>query len=276
MYDLNIVLVNWKAKRDIDACLESLFRDLENSGLKTIIQVVDNSNNRDGIKEIIEKKFPEVRYLDSGGNIGFGRAQNLALKKEKARFYLPLNPDVYFKKRGRVIERLINILEKENEIGMIAPKLLNTDGSVQYSCCRFPGPLDQIGRRMNWDEKNKKFKKRIDHYLMKDFNHDEKAPVDWIMGSFMLVKNEVVEEIGFFDDRFFMYFEDCDWCRRVWRGGWKVFYYPEVEIIHKHKRDSAKEKPLKSIVKNPIARVHLKSWFKYFWKWGIKKDKFGI
>ncbi|MCD4693929.1 glycosyltransferase family 2 protein [bacterium] len=276
MYDLNIVIVNWKAKRDIESCLISLFRDLENSNLNFIVQVVDNSENRDGIKELISKKFPEVKYLDSGGNIGFGRAQNLGLISEEARFYLPLNPDIYFKKEGGAIKKLIDVLEQRSEVGMLAPRLLNSDGSVQYSCCRFPGLLDQIGRRMNWDEKNKKFKEKINYYLIKNFNHNKKVSVDWIMGSFMLVKNEVVREVGFFDDRFFMYFEDCDWCRRVWKGGWQVFYCPEVEIIHKHKRDSATEKPFLAIFKNSIARAHLKSWFKYFKKWGIKKDRFGI
>ncbi len=274
MLDLNIVIVNWKAKGDIEKCLKSLFWDLEDSGLKFVVQVVDNSENCDGIKEMLEENFPEVKYLDSGGNIGFGRAQNMALKKQEAKYYLPLNPDIYFKNKGS-IEKLIKKLEFEPKKGLVAPKLLNPDGSVQLSCCRFPGFLDQIARRMNWDKKFKFFQKRVDEYLMRDFNHQESVPVDWVMGSFMLLRGEVARELGFFDERFFMYFEDCDWCRRIWEKGWQVYYQADVEVFHGHRRDSATHNPFKSIFNNPIARTHLKSWLKYFLKWGFKKKRFG-
>ena len=273
--DLNIVIVNWKAKEDIRRCLESLFWDLEGSGLDFLVQVVDNSGNRDGIKEMLGEEFPKVRYWDSGGNIGFGKAQNLALKKEEARYYLPLNPDIYFTENRGAIKELIKVLEKREKIGMIAPKLLNSDGSLQHSCCRFPGFLDQIARRLGWDQKSKFFKKRVDKYLMRDFDHKQSAAVDWVMGSFILIRGQAAQEAGFFDERFFMYFEDCDLCRRFWEKDWKVYYYPEVQVQHGHRRDSASENPFKSIFKNSIARTHLKSWLKYFFKWGFRKKRFG-
>lgn len=276
MVDINAVIVNWKMKEDIDKCLDSFFNDLGEGRLKAVVHVVDNSRNSDGIKEMIREKYPEVEYIDPGGNIGFGKAQNLGFARHRASFYLALNPDCEFPSGERVLERMVGSMQEDPEMGMAGPKLLNLDGSLQYSCCRFPAFLDQIGRRLGWDKRSKRFRKRVDHYLMRDFDHERTVPVDWIMGSFMLVKREVAEKVGFFDDRFFMYFEDCDWCRRVWRAGWKVYYLHDIRVKHGHRRDSAESRAWKSILTNPITRVHIKSWLKYFWKWGLRKEHYGV
>ncbi|MFW5888496.1 MAG: glycosyltransferase family 2 protein [Patescibacteria group bacterium] len=275
MHDINIAIVNWKAKQEIDICLESLFEDIKGSGLQAVVHVVDNSQNADGIKELLKEKYPGVRYIDPGGNIGFGKAQNLAFQKEEARFYLSLNPDIEFLPGRSTIKRMLEFLHKNKKVGLVAPKLLNPDKSIQYSCCRFPGFLDQIARRLDFEKKSKYFKKRVDHYLMKDFDHEQTVPVDWVIGSFMLIKKEAADQVGFFDDRFFMYFEDCDWCRRVWEKGYQIYYIHDTSVIHAHHRDSADGSPIRSLFKNPIARVHLKSWLKYFWKWGIRRKPYG-
>jgi hypothetical protein len=275
MYDLNIVIVNWKARAEIDVCLESLFEDIKDAGLQVVVHVVDNSRNADGIQGLLQEKYPDVRYVDPEDNIGFGKAQNLALGKEEARFYLPLNPDIEFLPGQNTIRKLVDFLKQNSKAGLVAPKLLNPDKSIQYSCCRFPAFGDQVARRMGLDKKFKYFKKRVDRYLMRDFDHEQTVPVDWVMGSFMLVKREVVDKIGFFDEGYFMYFEDCDWCRRVWRGGWSVYYVHDIAVKHAHHRDSANVSIFASLFKNPITRVHLRSWFKYFWKWGLKREHYG-
>ncbi|HMB65479.1 MAG TPA: glycosyltransferase family 2 protein [Patescibacteria group bacterium] len=276
MVDINTVIVNWKMKEDIDKCLASFFNDLGESRLKVVVHVVDNSQNQDGIKELLDEKYPQVKYIDAGGNVGFGRAQNLGLKRQEANFYLSLNPDCEFPVGERVLERMVEFLEADPEIGMAGPKLLNSDGGLQYSCYRFPAFLDQIGRRLGWDKRSKRFRQKVDHYLMKDFDHRSDVPVDWLMGSFIFVKMEVVNKIGFFDDRFFMYFEDCDWCRRVWRAGWKVYYVHNIQVKHGHRRGSAQDRAWKSILTNPITRIHIKSWLKYFGKWGLRKEHRGV
>ncbi len=276
MVDINTVIVNWKMKEDIDRCLASFFQDINNSNLSVVVYVVDNSQNHDGIKQFLQAKYPQVEYIDPGKNLGFGKAQNLGFKKSKARFYLSLNPDCVFIEGKRAVERAVNFLRNNPEAGMVGPKLLNNDGSLQYSCYRFPSFWDQIGKRLDWDKKSKYFQERVGYYLMKDFDHERTEPVDWIMGSFILIKQEAAEEIGFYDDRFFMYFEDCDWCRRAWNAGWKVYYIHDIKVRHGHRRDSAEDRVWKSIFNNPITRVHLRSWLKYFWKWGLKKEHFGI
>lgn len=277
MRDINITIVNWKARDDIIQCLSTLFYDLEHSGLDAVVHVVDNSNNCDGIKEYLEKNFPQVKYINTKGNLGFGSAQNIGLKAESARFYLPLNPDIKFISNKPILKELMDWLKKNPAAGIVGPKLLNEDSSIQESCCRFYNFFDPIIRRFELDKKYSWAKRRVDNYLMRDFDHQKTVPVDWIMGSFMLVKNEAVEDIGFFDDRFFMYFEDCDWCRTAWRRGWQVYYYADAHAVHAHRRDSANDfSAWKAVLSNPVARMHIKSWFQYFWKWRFKREHYGI
>ena len=275
MIDINIVIVNYRMGEDVDICLSSIFRELEGGDLKIAIYVMDNSQNVDGIKKMIEKKYSKVKYIDSGGNIGFGAAQNIGLKKEKAKYYLVLNPDVEFIEGQNTLVRMIEFMRANKEVGIAGPKNLNIDGSVQLSCARNFGIFDQIARRLELDKKSKYFKRKVDSYLMRDFAHDRTVDVDWIIGSFMFVRAELFEKIGYFDDRFFMYFEDCDICRRSWEDGFRVKYIHDIIVKHKHKRDSAGEHPFISPLVNRVTRIHLKSWFKYTLKWGIKKKRFG-
>lgn len=272
MHDINIVIVNKRMKSDICRCLDSLFYDLKTSNLSAIVQVVDNSNNIDGIKEVLGENYPQVNYINPGKNLGFGRAQNLGLKKIPAKYYLPLNPDIEFLPGSQTLEKMVNFMENNPKVGLAGPKLLNFDGTVQLSCCRFPRLFDQFFRRLNY---KKVFKKRVDYYLMQDFTHDKTAPVDWVIGSFMLIRNKLAEQIGFFDEKYFMYFEDCDLCRRAWQAGWQVYYNSETIVKHGHRRDSA-DKSIFMSAFNPLSWVHLKSWLRYFMKWGIKNVHYGI
>jgi hypothetical protein len=273
--DINITIVNWKMKDDIDRCLASLYADTKDSGLNVVVHVVDNSENVDGVKELLEEKYPEVNYINPGKNLGFGKAQNLGFSKVRARFYLALNPDTEFIDGSNTLRRMTEFMDKNIEVGIAGPKLLNPDGTVQYSCCRFPAFFDQIARRLKLDKKFPYFKKRVDYYLMRDFNHNKTVPVDWVIGSFIFARAELVEKTGFFDERYFMYFEDCDWCRKAWRAGFKVFYLHDIILKHGHRRKSADVSAWLAIFKNPIARTHIKSWLKYFMKWGLKNEHYG-
>lgn len=276
MLDINIVIVNYKTKNDLDACLASLLVEIEDLDLKVVVHVMDNSANADGAKDLIEEKYKKVIYMDCGGNIGFGAAQNMGFENKQAKYYIALNPDVEFISGQETLLRIFDFMEKNPQAGIAGPKNLNVDGSIQYSCCRNFGVFDQIIRRLGLDKRNKKFKKRVDYYLMKDFSHEETVPVDWVIGSFMMLRGELFEKIGFFDDRYFMYFEDCDLSRKSWEDGYKVIYIHDIIVRHKHKRDSAEENPFLSIFKNKVARIHLKSWIKYHLKWGLRKKRFGI
>ena len=202
MKDINITIVNWKMKDDIDRCLVSLFQDVKESELDVVVHVVDNSGNQDGIKEMLEEKYSQVEYHNIGKNFGFARAQNLGLGMTEAKFYLALNPDCEFKPNSKTLRKLVDFLNNNEKAGIVGPKLLNEDGSVQESCMRFTKFFDVIYRRLNLH------KKRVDYYLMRDFDHNQTVKVDCMIGAFLMIKKELVDKIGLFDERFFMYFED--------------------------------------------------------------------
>lgn len=270
MKDLNIVFLNYLCKEDIVNAIETLIADIKGSPYDIQITVADNSDNKDQIKEELMARFPEVVYVNSGGNVGFGKGNVVGYTQAEARYYFSINRDTLFPEGGNTIDRLIQYMDAYPDVGCIGPKLLNLDGSLQYSCYRYDRgsmlvkPLKQI----NWDKKFNLVKKYADRLIMKDFDHEQTIPVDWVLGAAMMVRREVIEDIGYFDDRYFMYLEDADWCRRMWKAGWPVYYVHDIIIMHRHERASAQTPGvLRALWKNKLARIHLDSWIKFLWKW---------
>ncbi len=270
MIDVSLVFLNFLSKNDIIRALDSVLKDIANCPYNIKITVADNSMNKDGVKEALTEKFPNIPYFSCGDNVGFGRGLNMVFAQEEARYYMTLNPDTVIPENTRTIERMVKFMDEHPKIGMIGPKVLNMDGSLQYSCYRFDFPSIAIKplKQINWDKKYAWVKKYSDRLLMKDFDHNETRPVDWVMGSVMMARKEATDKVGFFDDRYFMYMEDSDWCRRMWEANWPVYFLADVSIYHAHARDSAKVPGIfKAFFKNKLARIHFISWLKYMWKW---------
>lgn len=270
MKDIHIVFLNYLMKADILAALGSLEKDIVESEYDVQITVADNSENKDGIKEDIAQHFPRVQYIDCGGNVGFGKGNTVGMQSVSARYYFILNPDTIIPDNSHTVDRIIQFMDAHPKIGAIGPKLLNMDGSLQYSCYRFdlPSILVKPFKQINFDKKFSLVRKYTERLLMKDFDHQSTRAVDWVLGAAMVVRKEVIDEIGWFDEQFFMYMEDCDWCHRMWEAGWPVYYVHDIIIAHRHARDSAKVPgAFKAIFKNKLARIHLASWLKYLKKW---------
>ncbi len=270
MKDIHIVFLNYLRKDDIMAALTSVFADILGCPYSVAITVADNSQNQDCIRETLQGRFPLVRYIDTGGNIGFGRGNTVGFKTEEARYYFALNPDTIIPANSHVIERIVKFMDEKRHVGGIGIKLVNMDDSLQYSCYRFdlPSILIKPLKHINFDNKYRWVKKHADKLEMKDFDHNSTRPVDWVLGAAMIVRKEVVDQIGWFDERYFMYLEDCDWCHRMWDAGWPVYYVHDIVIKHAHARDSAKVPGIfRALFKNKLARIHAVSWIKYVWKW---------
>lgn len=266
MYDINIVIVNYKMKSDIEKCFASLFPDFANDNLKVNVVVVDNASE-DGIGEFLHSRYSQVQLVALPKNIGFGGAQNRGLQAVEAKYHFILNPDTYFLPGGHVLKNLFNFMEGHPKVGMVGPKMLYPDGSLQYSCYRFPTFWQPLFSRTKFGAKGRG-KIANDHALMKDFDHDRTQPVDWLMGSAMFARASALKEVGNFDDRIFMYYEDSDLCRRFWEAGWPVYYLHSVSLQHAHHRESAKVPGVfRALLKNKMARAHVKSWLYYMWKW---------
>lgn len=265
MIDVNIVYVNYFLKDELLRSLSSLLSDLENSPLDYQISIVDNSRNKDGLRESLIN-IPRVKYILPERNLGFGAGNNLGFTSVPARYYVSLNCDTHIPDGARAVEKMKNFMDINPQIGCMGPKILNMDDSVQRTCYRFdlPSIIIKPLKQINFDKKYHWIKKHADKLEMKDFDHNETRPVDWVLGAAMMLRHGA----GFFDERYFMYMEDCDLCRSLWTAGKPVYYVHDIVIRHTHNRDSAKVSGLfRAFFKNKLARIHSVSWLKYIWKW---------
>ena len=225
-FDLSITICSWNTVDDLRACLASLEAIRHEASFEVI--VVDN-NSEDGSPIMVEKEFQWVHLEKMTQNLGFVGGQNYAAENRRGRHVLPLNSDTIV--HPGAIRGLFEYLESHPEVGVVAPKLLNPDGSLQFSCRRFPNPLAALFRNTLLGRlfPNNRFTK---DYLMQDWSHDGPREVDWVSGAAFLARDTVVEQIGLFDPNYVMFCEDVDFCFQTWHVGKKVIYLPEFQITH--------------------------------------------
>ncbi len=257
--DLSIIILNYKAKGLVKQCLKGI--KLLNLALNYEIIVVDNHSG-DSCVEMIKQYFPHVKLIESDKNRGFAAGNNLGLKEAQGKYVMILNPDITILEGA--IEKMHEFMETNESVGVCGPKLINPDGTVQMSCYHFPKFMVPIYRRtflgnLPWAKKN------LHHYLMKDWDHNANREVDWLLGACLLVRRLAIDQVGLMDERFFLYFEDVDWCRRFWQAGFKVYYLAEAEMVHYHQRLSAENPGLRGLFSD-TTRIHIASWIKYFAK----------
>ncbi|MBU1165111.1 glycosyltransferase family 2 protein [Patescibacteria group bacterium] len=263
--DLSIIILNYKTKGLVKQCIKGI--ELLNLDLDYEVIVVDNGSN-DSCVEMIKTNYIEnkdvnfkgsVELIESKENIGYTAGNNLGIRKAKGQNILILNPDITVLKGA--IENMISYLQENESVGMVGPKLINPDGSVQLSAYRFPKWYIPILRRTILG-KLPAAKKILAKYLMKDWDHDQNKPVEWLLGSGMMVKRRAFDKVGLMDERFFMYYSDVDWCRRFWQDSFAVYYLATAEMVHYHQRLSAEKSGIKSIF-SKITRIHISDAFKY-------------
>lgn len=258
--DLSIIIVNYKSKNKLINCLNSI-RQADLSGLNYEIILIENASG-DDLSDLVSFYF-NLKIIISPINLGMGSGNNLGIKNSSGKFILISNPDIVFE--TDTIKQLWAYFKEAENIGLVGPKLLNPDGSLQYSCARFPQFYIPLLRRTSIGYF---FSSRLNHYLMKHVDHNQIQKVDWIMGACFMVRRSDLEIISrLFDERFFMYFEDVDLCRQIKLRGQSVIYYPVVKVIHDHMRQSASLPWYKSLFQDKLAREHLKSAIRYFSKW---------
>lgn len=226
--------------------------------------LVDN-NIEAGLGPLVMREFPEIQYIPMEKNVGFGSGMNVAIKEAKGKYLFIFNPDIV--PHADSIEELYRFMEKNPHIGVCGPQLLNADGSLQYSCYRIPHMLMPALRRTPLGRLP--FGARlIDEYLMKDVPHDEVMEVDSLLGGTMFTRRSALEDVGLFDEAFFLYYEDNDLCRRFWEKGHPVMYYPKAKMMHYHRRQTADGNMFKQIF-SWLTWVQIDSFIKYTKKyWG--------
>jgi hypothetical protein len=224
--DVSIVIVNWNTRDILRDCLASIYEN--NIGLKFEVIVIDNASS-DGSQGMIQEEFPQATVIANTTNRGFAAANNQGMAIAKGRYVLLLNSDTIV--LDDAIDKVVAFADAHPQAGMVGCRVLNPDRSLQRSCFMFPSVLNMalwisylfkifarsrfFGRdRMTW------------------WDGDDVREVDVLTGCFMLVRHEAIEQIGPMDERFFMYFEETDWCYRFRQAGWKVMFMPNAEIVH--------------------------------------------
>jgi GT2 family glycosyltransferase len=225
--DLAVVTVSYNSSDVLPACLASLERAAEGLGLDLV--VVDNAS-ADGTPEAIAPRFPHARILRNPTNTGYARAVNRGLAATTAPFVLVINPDCEV--RPGALRALVAWLEAHPRAAIAAPKILNPDGSLEYSARAFPDHLTFLFNRYSLLTRvfpNNPFSRR---YLLTDWDHATPRDVDWVSGACLLVRREAVARVGGMDEAFFMFNEDVDWCRRMKLAGFAVCYVPDAVVVH--------------------------------------------
>jgi len=236
----------------LQRCLDSILA----SHLRAGVIAVDNSQT-DRLRGLVAETGAE--YRRTGKNLGFGAGHNLAIKacRGQSRYHLILNPDVYF--GPEVLESLVSYMDANPQIGLVMPRILYPDGSPQNLCKLLPTPADLLLRRLLAGRLSKLLHRRTEKYELRSMDPMRTMTVPVLSGCFMFLRTEVFEEVGLFDERYFMYLEDVDFCRRIHRA-FDVVYYPRVWVVHGYAKGSYKDWKL--------LQYHVKSAWAYFSKWG--------
>ncbi|MCU1258746.1 MAG: putative Glycosyl transferase family 2 [Bryobacterales bacterium] len=255
MLDLSVVIVNHHHRGIIEKCIESLTALPDKVSIEVL--VIDNTPD-DGLTEWLDGRFRGVTARPNRVPMGYAANANLGLRTAaRGRYAMMLNPDVIC--FPGLLENLVAYMDSHPMAGLAGPRLLNAGGTLQHSCRRFPTPV-MLGARFFRLESV--FPGRMEHYLMKDWDHATEADVDWVTGAIMILRREAIAAIGAMDESYFMYWEDLDLCLRLWHGGWRVGYVPGAHAEHAHLRQGVKE-PF-----SRFARWQVASAFKLFWKFG--------
>lgn len=232
---ISIVIVNYKVPEYLIETLRSIRQaDLYN---QAEIIVVDNASH-DASHQIITSEFPTVTWIQLKHNIGFGKACNVGARSAQSNYLLLLNPDTVIAKN--TLSVAYTFMEQHPDVGLMGPKIINTDGTLQASCKRgFPTPAVTFYHFCGFSKLFPR-SQRFGRYNLSFIDPDESSEVDAISGSFMFARKALYEHISGFDERFFLYGEDLDLCHRIRQTGSKIWYHPETQIIHRKGKSSAK------------------------------------
>jgi len=225
MKSFSIIIVNYNTQSLILSCLRFIYQ--QDEYVDEVI-VVDN-HSTDGSQEAIRHEFPTVKLIENSRNEGYARAVNKGLTRCRGKLVLVLNSDVEL--RPDALKNSIDFMQRHPDAGIAGCKLLNPDGSLQPSCEGFPGLWNVTCESFFFDRLFPR-SRLFDGLHLKRFSYDRVAKVDRVIGAFLLVNRQALEEIGLMDEQFFFYSEEVDWCYRARRKDWAVYFFPQTEVIH--------------------------------------------
>ena len=262
---ISVIIVNWQVKEYLKKCLLSIkkiYGDtqnfLKNSVCPLEVIVIDNAST-DGSVSMIRDTFSWVKLIVNLSNRGFATANNQGIKISKGKYILFLNPDTEITENSFHI--MMNFLKDHKNVGAVGCRIIYPNGALQPSCRRFP-TVELAFWEQNHDFFLRDPEKVSNDYFMKDMDYSMMQEVDQPMGAGLMVKKEALDDVGGFDDKYFMFFDEVDLCYRIKQKGWKIMYFPQVTIIHHRAKsvDFAFEKGWS------MDKEFHKSMFRFLWK----------
>ena len=261
MIDLSIIIVSWNAKMFLRNCLQSIFESVNSVNYE--ILVVDNDSS-DGSPDMVKNEFPHVKLICNGDNLGFAKANNIGIKQSSGRYLCLINSDIIVHKY--CLYPMMVYMDQNPEIGMLGPKVLNPDHTLQYNYRKFPTYWNTLCRALALDTlfpKSRLFGSRLYSLIA----IDSPCSLDVLFGCFWMVRRKALDEVGLLDEQFFMYSEDIDLCKRFGETGWEVVYFPDAEAIH-YGGGSSSNAPIDLYIE--LKRSSLLYWKKYHGKVGVR------
>lgn len=264
--DISLVILNYNNTGLTRECVKSIKSHATRAHGEII--VVDNSNDA-ALAEVLATRYPDVRYIPMAFNVGFAKGNNVGIACAQGRYVAIVNYDITL--LPGALDELVSFMDAHQDVGIAAPQLHNPDGSVQQSYYRYLSLLTPLYRRLFLGRLSFG-KKHLDSFLMRNVDMTKPLDIDWALGAFLFIRASALRTVGAFDERFFLYLEDTDLCRRFRVKGWHVRYLPQVHMLHLHLRDSANTMGLRALL-NKTTRIHIASALKYFikqWQGGYR------
>jgi N-acetylglucosaminyl-diphospho-decaprenol L-rhamnosyltransferase len=299
--DLSVVIVNWNVSDLLRRCLRSILAfatsDHRAGGVWRLdlgdgrcgrfeVLVVDSASADDSVA-MARREFPAVRLHASPTNLGYSRGNNWGLSNTRGRYVLLLNPDTEV--LPGALEAMLEHMEEEQQVGLLGPQMLWPDGSVQSSCRRFPTLLTALTESTfveKWFPKHAEVRR----YKMLDQVTKDPLDVDWLVGSCLMVRREVIEQVGLLDEGYFMYSEELDWQKRIKDAGWRIVYLPSARVVH-YEGKSSEQVPALTHVRFGRSKVRyyrkhhsrvsgeiVRFWLllNYLYEWGVEAAKWCV
>ena len=233
--DLSIIIVNYHHSHILGNCLESVYRTIEKIQFEVIL--VDNSSKDDGLEPIL-KRYTKIRFINNSKNVGFARANNQGAKIASGDFLLFLNPDTTMIEDA--VESMLDYIRSDSSIGILGPKVLNPDQTIQYSCRKFPTVWSGLFNRYSLTTRLFPNNRYSRDYLMLDHDHNSIRSVDWVSGCCMMMSESTLKKASGFDENYFLFIEDVDLCQVIKKQGLRVVYFPNAKIFHKISSSNAR------------------------------------
>lgn len=258
MTDLSVVVVEYRSLPELEGCLPSLERGLAPLSFETL--VVSNSQYPPAEQQRAREAWPSVRWIFPRLNRGFAAGVNEGLSRARGRYVMLLNPDTRILD-GR-FKDIVEFMDREPSVGIVGPRLVGLDGRLEDSCREFLTPLRALRRSL------RRIRGGAAAPVLEVGSDGPCRRADWVSGACMVVRRSAIEAVGPMDDRYFLYIEDMDWCRRFWDAGFKVMYWPSGTVEHRGRRWSAVGLFRSSHLK--YTWMHAKSFVRYVLKHHLK------